>query len=161
MADGLGPVPEDNLPGHHPEVEQDKPTGPPPRLHPEPGIERFAFRFDPVMLPFALGAGVVPRATGVEVGDGVVSMRFGVWRMRFPLDQVAGVDETGDYWLPKVAGPPRVSFADRGVTFATNREAGLCVRLRAPQRGPYPLLRHPSVTLTVETPDALAAALTR
>ncbi len=25
-----GPVPEDNQPGHHPEVEQDKPTGPPP-----------------------------------------------------------------------------------------------------------------------------------
>ncbi|HEX2148654.1 MAG TPA: hypothetical protein VHI31_00560 [Actinomycetota bacterium] len=25
----LGPVPEENQPGHHPEVEQDKPTGPP------------------------------------------------------------------------------------------------------------------------------------
>jgi hypothetical protein len=24
-----GPVPEANRPGHHPEVEQDKPTGPP------------------------------------------------------------------------------------------------------------------------------------
>jgi hypothetical protein len=26
-----GPVPEDNLPGHHPSVEQDKPKGRPPR----------------------------------------------------------------------------------------------------------------------------------
>jgi hypothetical protein len=26
-----GPIPEDNLPGHHPSEEQDKPTGPPPR----------------------------------------------------------------------------------------------------------------------------------
>jgi len=26
----LGPVPEDNLPGHHPQHEQDKPEGPPP-----------------------------------------------------------------------------------------------------------------------------------
>jgi hypothetical protein len=26
-----GPIPEDNLPGHHPPEEQDKPTGPPPR----------------------------------------------------------------------------------------------------------------------------------
>jgi hypothetical protein len=25
----VGPVPEDNLPGHHPEHEQDKPEGPP------------------------------------------------------------------------------------------------------------------------------------
>ena len=24
-----GPIPEDNQPNHHPEVEQDKPTGPP------------------------------------------------------------------------------------------------------------------------------------
>ncbi len=24
-----GPIPEDNLPGHHPEKEQDKPEGPP------------------------------------------------------------------------------------------------------------------------------------
>jgi hypothetical protein len=26
-----GPIPEDNLPGHHPEKEQDKPEGPPPK----------------------------------------------------------------------------------------------------------------------------------
>jgi len=25
-----GPVPEDNLPGHHPQHDQDKPEGPPP-----------------------------------------------------------------------------------------------------------------------------------
>lgn len=28
-AGGVAPVPEDNLPGHHPEQEQDKPEGPP------------------------------------------------------------------------------------------------------------------------------------
>lgn len=26
---GVGPVPEENQPGHHPETEQDKPEGPP------------------------------------------------------------------------------------------------------------------------------------
>lgn len=26
---GAGPVPQDNQPGHHPEQDQDKPTGPP------------------------------------------------------------------------------------------------------------------------------------
>ena len=162
MADGLGPVPEDNQPGHHPEVEQDKPTGPPPRRPTAaPAIEHFAFRFEPVMLPFALAAGVVPQATGVRVDDGLVAIRFGVWRVTFPLDEVAGVEETGGYWLPKVVGPPRVSFADGGITFATNRQDGLCIQLRSPQAGPYPLLRHPSVTLTVDTPDALAEALTR
>ena len=29
---GLGPVPEQNQPGHRPENDQDKPTGPPPAL---------------------------------------------------------------------------------------------------------------------------------
>ena len=28
--DAAGPVPEDNLPGHRPEHDQDKPEGPPP-----------------------------------------------------------------------------------------------------------------------------------
>ena len=28
-----GPVPEDNVPGHHPEHEQDKPEGPPSARH--------------------------------------------------------------------------------------------------------------------------------
>ena len=31
-----GPIPEDNLPGHHPEHEQDKPEGPPPK----PGVRK-------------------------------------------------------------------------------------------------------------------------
>ena len=162
MADGMGPVPEDNLPGHHPEVEQDKPTGPPPRpAAAAPAVEHFAFRFEPAMLPFALAAGVVPPATGGRVDDGLVTIRFGIWRMAFPVDEVAGVQASGDYWLPKVLGPPRVSLSDRGITFATNRQHGLCIELRHPQRGPYPLLRHPGVTVTVETPDALAEALTR
>lgn len=29
-AGGVAPIPPDNEPGHHPPVEQDKPTGPPP-----------------------------------------------------------------------------------------------------------------------------------
>jgi hypothetical protein len=157
----FGPVPEGNQPGHHPEVEQDKPTGPPPgpRRH-ERGQERFAFRFELLMLPFAAVATVVPGRAHVDLDDDTVRIQFGIWHMRFPRDEVRAVRETGGFWLPKVAGPPHVSFADGGITFATNRQRGTCIELAHPHAGPYPRLRHPAVTVTVEDPDALEAALT-
>ena len=79
----------------------------------------------------------------------------------FPLAEVTGVEATGDFWLPKVAGPPHLSLADRGITFATNRQRGTCIQLRHPQPGPYPVLKHPAVTVTVEDPEALEAILRR
>lgn len=157
-ADGLGPVPEANQPGHHPDVEQDKPVGPP--RSPTPAVDHFSFQFEPLLLPLALSAGVFPTMTGIDVGDDV-RIRFGLWGMSFPRASVAGVEETGPYQLHKVAGPPRLSMADRGVTFATSRERGLCISLARPHRGPFPLLRHPAVTVTVKAPDALAEALLR
>ena len=81
--------------------------------------------------------------------------------MAFPRAEVVDVQATGDFWLPKVAGPPHVSFADRGITFATNRQRGTCICLANPHRGPYPGLRHPAVTVTVEDADALEAILRR
>lgn len=159
-AAGLGPVPEANQPGHHPQVEQDKPSGPPPGPTALRRAERFGLRFEGLMRPFAAAATVMAGSAHVDV-DEDVTIRFGLWRMAFPRQEVTGVEETRDYWLPKVAGPPRVSLADRGITFATNRQRGLCIHLVHPQPGPYPWLRHPSVTVTVEDPDALAEALTR
>jgi len=161
---GLGPIPEANQPGHHPPVEQDKPTGPPPqpRVDAVPSTEtrHFDFRFEPVMQALGAPFGVLPFTTGVEVDD-EVRIRFGPWSMRFPRDEVAGVEESTDYVLVKVAGPPHLSFADKGVTFATNRQRGLCIRLRTPQRGidPLGLIRHPGVTVTVADIEGLRAAL--
>src|ERR687894_667062 len=86
-----GPIPEENLPGHHPEVEQDKPTGPPPaprrrRLEAAPKLdsERFDFRFEPVMRALALPFGVRPSNAWVEVDVDEVHIAFGPWHMRFP-----------------------------------------------------------------------------
>jgi hypothetical protein len=157
----FGPVPEANQPGHHPEVEQDKPTGPPPGpARVDRGPMRFDFGFEPILRPFAALATVIPRTAFVEVDD-EVRIRFGVWAMAFPRAEVVEVRETGGFWLPKVAGPPRVSFADRGITFATNRQRGTCITLAHPQPGPYPWLRHPAVTVTVAALDDLETALTR
>lgn len=159
---GLGPVPEGNQPGHHPEVEQDKPAGWPPGPGAVPATKgRFAFRFDPLFLPLAAPFGVLPATTSVVVDDDEVAIRFGLWRMRFPRADVVDVQRTGPYALHKVAGPPHLSFADRGVTFATNRREGLCISLARPHKAldPLGLLRHPSVTVTVDAPDALAEML--
>ena len=80
-----------------------------------------------------------------------------------PRADVDDVTETGGYWLPKVAGPPHLSLADRGVTFATNRQQGLCITLTRPHKGidPIGLFKHPGVTVTVDDLDGLAHALRR
>ena len=164
----LGPIPEANRPGHHPPEEQDKPAGPPPRPKrrptraAKPETERFEFRFEPVMRAIAVPFGVLPSNAWVEVGD-EVHIAFGRWHMRFPRADVDDVTETGDYWLPKVAGPPHLSLADRGITFATNRQRGLCITLRVPHPGidPFGLVKHPSATVTVEDIEGLTHALRR
>jgi hypothetical protein len=158
----FGPVPEANQPGHHPEVEQDKPTGPWPGPAVVAGEQtRFDFAFELVMWPFAAVATVIPPTAFVEVDDDEVRIHFGLWAMAFPRSEVVEVTQTGDFWLPKVAGPPHYSFADRGITFATNRQRGTCITLAEAQPGPYPWLRHPNVTVTVTTPEDLEAALLR
>jgi hypothetical protein len=63
----------------------------------------------------------------------------------------------------KVLGPPHLSFRDRGLTFATNQERGVCVRFHEPVAGidPRGWIRHPGLTVTVEDPEALIAAIER
>lgn len=122
--------------------------------------ERFDFAFAPAYRPVALALGIMPRTAWVEVDD-ELRVRFGLWRLRVPLTDVVGTTRTGDFAYLKTVGPPHLSFTDRGVTFATNGDAGLCVRFREPVRvlDPTGRLRHPAATLTVADVDGLAAAL--
>lgn len=170
-----GPVPEDNLPGHHPEVEQDKPKVRLKVPFPEvgetagsPGDEsdparsgRFAFAFEPRLVPFATAVAVSPRTSGVDIVDGQLTVRFGFWSLTTPLANVAGAQITGPYRWWKVAGPPHVSLADRGVTFATATRRGVCINFveAVASIDPLGLLRHPAATVTVEDPEALVALL--
>jgi hypothetical protein len=52
-------------------------------------------------------------------------------------------------------------LADRGITFATNNERGVCIRFFDPIAGIEPTGRvlHPGMTVTVADPDALVVAL--
>jgi hypothetical protein len=192
-----GPVPEDNLPGHHPDQEQDKPAGPPPRPRARratgtataatatatktaervegqatatitdlttPAAEKpsrtatasFRFHFEPRVGPFAYALGITPWTTGVEVAGDELRVRFGAFNIKTPLDNIAGAEITGPYRFLKVAGPPHLSMADRGLTLATSTKQGVCLRFRKP----VGLLRHPGLTVTVEDPDRLVELLT-
>lgn len=123
-------------------------------------MRRFDFAFDAAYRLPALALGITPLTSGVEVSDQLI-VRFGPWRLRTPLTNVAGVELTGDFAWIKTAGPPHLSFTDRGISFATNGRRAACVRFHEPVRGIEPTgrLRHPGATLTVADPEGLRAAL--
>ncbi len=155
-------VPEGNRPGHHPPVEQDKPEGAPPQ---PPGAVprevRFPFRFDRTMAIPALLFGVVRATAEVVVGEEDIAIRFGPWSLRTPLSNVADVGVTGPYHWFRVAGPPRLSLSDSGVTFATSAVEGVCIDFHEPVPAalPFGLLRHEAATVTVEDPQAFVREL--
>ncbi|GAA2431167.1 hypothetical protein GCM10010191_51110 [Actinomadura vinacea] len=122
----------------------------------------FTFRFTRAYRFAALPFGVTPKSARVIVTDAVIDIRFGPWRLATNLNNVAEVEEvTGPYAFLKTAGPAHLSLADRGVTFATNSEGGVCIRFRSPVPAidPLRLVRHPAATVTVEHPRSLAARL--
>lgn len=122
---------------------------------------RFDFAFDPRYRVAGLPFGVLPATTWVEVGDGRLRARFSWWTLDTSLANVAGVERTGGYAFVKTAGPPHLSFTDRGVTFATNGERGVCVSFHRPVPAidPTGTIRHPGATFTVADPDGFEAAL--
>lgn len=121
----------------------------------------FPFRFDPVHRALALLFGVTPGRTGVEIVDGRLVARYGFWSVSTPLSNVAGTETTGPYSTLKTVGPAHLSLADRGLTFSSNSERGLCISFHEPVPGLEPTgrLRHPGLTVTVADVDGLAAAL--
>jgi hypothetical protein len=124
-------------------------------------LTTFPFRFHPVFRAVALPLGIRSDTARVEVADEHLSVVFGRWRLRTPLDNVEGVRVTGPFAWPKVIGPPHLSFADRGLTFATNPHEGVCIDLSTPEPGldPWGILRHPGVTVTVEDTAGLVEML--
>lgn len=154
----FGPVPEANQPGHHPDVEQDKPTGPPPG---PPATGTFEFDFHPTFRLPALLVGVTPGSARVELTTDELDVVFGRWRMSVPRKRISSVSVTGPYQPWKVIGPPHLSFADRGITFGTTFRRGLCIELTEPMPGiePTGTIRHPALTLTVRDIDGLRDAL--
>src|SRR3954447_6976405 len=122
---------------------------------------RFEFAFSPSYRRLARGFRVTPQKAWVELGDEIFEARFGPWHVRTPLANITGVDITGPYAFWKTAGPARLAFTDRGLTFATNGDRGVLVLFGTPVRGldPLGILRHPEMTVTVADVEGLADLL--
>jgi hypothetical protein len=121
----------------------------------------FEFRFDPAYRIAALPFGVMPRTARVEVTADELFAKFGPWRVRTPISNVSGCEHSGGYQRIKTMGPAHLSFTDRGLTFATNSERGLCIEFHEPVNGidPTGRIRHPGLTVTVADVAGLQAAL--
>ncbi|MFA1546950.1 hypothetical protein [Actinomadura chokoriensis] len=122
--------------------------------------ERFEFAFERRLArPLSL-LGIRPDTCRLLLAPSWLEVRFGPWKVRTPLDNVAGAEITGPYSVWKVTGA-RMSMADRGLTFGTSTERGVCIRFHRPVRGiePTGLLRHPGLTLTLADPSTVARRL--
>ncbi len=122
---------------------------------------RFPFAFTRAYRIAGLPFGITPRTTWVEVGADELRVRYGPWSLRTPLANITSTELTGDFAFLKTAGPPHLSFGDRGISFTTNGASALCVQLRTPVPGidPTGRIKHPGVTMSVADPEGLQEAL--
>jgi hypothetical protein len=112
------------------------------------------YRFAPVLLPL----GIRPRKDGVTVNDDRLVATFGFFKIETPTANVAGAHVTRHYrWWTAIG--VRMSLADDGLTFGTNRDAGVCVHFE--EKVPSLLRRsgHSALTVTVRDLDGLVEAL--
>jgi hypothetical protein len=132
-----------------------------PPVTPTRDPERFEFRYAGAVGIAANAVTATRDRSYVEVSTDLLFVRFGPWTMVTPRSNIAEITESGPYAPWKVIGSPRMSFADRGITFATNSDRGVCVRFFEPVPGIAPTgrIRHPGMTVTVADPDGLVAAL--
>ena len=127
---------------------------------------RFPFRFRTPVAHASRLVGVHPGSAYVDVDELDVPnpelrIRFGPWRLETPRSNLDCVHITGPYSTAKVIGPPRLSFVDSGITFATCTEQGVCIcfKERVPAADPFGLRKHEAATVTVDDIDGLVAAL--
>jgi len=122
---------------------------------------RFPFRFDPTYRRLARLFGVTPERAWVELSEGELEARYGPWRVRTRRSNIADAGVTGPYAFLKTAGPARLGITDRGLTFASNGDRGVCITFHSPVPGieRSGRIRHPELTVTVRDVDGLIEAL--
>ena len=118
-------------------------------------VEAFSFAFQPPLDTWARWFAIVPTRSFVRIDDHGFEAVYGPWRVATTWSNVRGVERSGPYRPWKIAGPVRVSWADRGITMAATTAEGVCLRLHEPVPGldPLGLFRHPAVTLGVDDVD--------
>ena len=114
--------------------------------------EFFPFAVDFRLAPFWLPFGLHPGRDGVTVTDQTFLATFGFLKLETALGNIDEAHVTRDYRWWTAAGV-RLSLADRGLTFGTNRSAGVCVHFRDPVPSPLRHKGHPALTVTVTVAD--------
>jgi len=124
--------------------------------------EFFAYAVDNRLSPFWLPYGLRPSKDGVTItDDGTFRATFGLFpSVQTPLENIDGAHVTREYrWW--TAGGARRSLADDGLTFGTNRVAGVCVHFRQRVRSVLGPAGHSALTVTVADVDGLVDLLQR
>jgi hypothetical protein len=121
----------------------------------------FCFQVGEHIRPWSRLFLVHPETCSARIEHDQLSVMFGRWSLTTPLTNIADVTVTGPYTWWKVAGPAHLSLKDRGVTFATTDERGVCVSFVEPVAAiePSGVITHPSLTLTVADVDGFVDAL--
>ena len=121
----------------------------------------FRFEVSERLRPWSRLFFVDPDTCTATIEQEQLTVSFGRWSLTTPISNIADVAITGPYTWWKVAGPARLSLKDRGVTFATTDERGVCISFVEPVAAiePTGVLTHPSLTLTVADVDGFVEAL--
>jgi hypothetical protein len=127
----------------------------------EEQVSAFDFAIAPSYALAGRAFGITPRTTTVEVGPSWLFVRYGPWRLLTPRSNVAKAEVTGGFSWVKTAGPPHLSFSDKGVSFTTNGDRALCLEFHEPVPAidPTGTITHPGATISVADPESLADAL--
>jgi hypothetical protein len=121
--------------------------------------EHFRYAIDKKFAPLLLPFGVRPSKDGVTLtDDGRFVATYGLLRVETQISNIDGAHVTTGYrWWTAIGA--RMSFADDGLTFGTNHEAGVCVHFHERVRSILRRSGHSALTVTVADPDGLIEAL--
>lgn len=118
----------------------------------------YRYRVDRRYLPALLLSGFWPGRDAVRIDDGTLTATFGFVKLRTDTSNVTGAHITRDYrWWTAVGA--RMSFVDDGLTFGTNRHAGVCIHFAQPVPSLMRRSGHSALTVTVADLDGLVREL--
>ena len=123
-------------------------------------IRRFPFEFEPRYRRILWLLSVTPARSGVQIDDGSLRVRFGLWRVQTDVSNIRCAEETGPYQALRAIGP-HISMADQGLSFGSTTRGGVCLLFQdpVPGRETLGLIKHPGLTVTVEDPVGLIDAI--
>ena len=121
----------------------------------------FGFDFHPRFRFLAFLYGATEKRSEVRItDDGRLTARFGFVRIETPLANITSAERTGPYRWWKAMGV-RTSLVDKGLTFGSTPDGGVCLRFHSPvpsrpRLGP---VKHPGLTLTIQDRERFIESL--